>query len=154
MTAFRYRPENQLKAKLGASSPGDDLRAIEALKSRLHLMVPELMNMVASWLSEMHLCLQQHDPHTVSRVYALAHKVRGMAGSAGQTHLSDMANSLCVYLDALPANAAPDPRLIQAHVNALSVLQRDGLDEPDSVQAMIGALEFAARKHVRRVNCE
>lgn len=83
-----------------------------------------------------------------SAVYATAHEIRGLAGTAGLAATGRIANGLCHYLDTLAdAGLAPDAAVARLHLDAIA---RSGRTEDDAVRhgdAVAGELaRLVARK--------
>lgn len=144
--AICFTPENRLKQKLGESSMADDLRCVAVLESEMDSMSGTLGPVIAQWVAEMQQCLREAYPDVTDCVYARAHDLRGMAGSVGFSELGQLANSLCRYLDDLGPDRQVDMRLLQAHVNAMQLLQLERLPDDHACQTMLAALEFAQKQ--------
>jgi hypothetical protein len=87
----------------------------------------------------------------LSDLYDSAHEIRGIAGSFDRVEMAALCDSLCRYLDATHDKFAIDDRLVEAHINAISMFSRVEEAEMAAADTILIALRTAVQK---KSNCE
>lgn len=72
------------------------------------------------------------DPDARRRLYALAHDMRGLAGTFGHAIVGQFADSLCRYIENLQTGDWNDGTVVTFHVDAI----RDALENPGTDPAV------------------
>ncbi len=105
------------------------------------LKASELRSAVLELVDQMERTAQAGD---WPAAFAMAHEIRGLAGTAGLTATGRIANGFCRYLDAVAMlHAVPDPAVLNLHMDALirsARTQDDALRYGDAVAEQLAAL--------------
>ncbi|MBN9532624.1 MAG: hypothetical protein J0H10_04630 [Alphaproteobacteria bacterium] len=89
------------------------------------------------------------DQSGTEHLYAHAHEIRGLAGMAGLSTAGRIANDLCHYLDALPADITlPDPMTVELHVRAIGRAARAPREAEDLGTAVAETLNRLAARNL------
>src|SRR5262249_22733922 len=85
--------------------------------------------------------------------FAVAHEIRGLAGTAGLTATGRIANGFCQYMDAVALlHVAPDPAVANLHLDAMIRSARtedDTLRYGDAVAEQLAALVSRKLKDIK-----
>ncbi len=118
-----FMPPNMLKAKMGGSIAGLDMAAIK----RAELAMEDLKSEFTGWMNadvaRLAQCRDDYvakaDDDAKGDLYRASHDVKGQAVTFEFPYAARIASSLCKMLD-MPA--APPPKLVDAHVDAIRVV--------------------------------
>lgn len=72
------------------------------------------------------------DPEARSRLYAIVHDMRGLAGTFGHPMVGRFANSLCLYIEGAGTTAWNDDTIFRFHLDAI----REALESPGADPAI------------------
>jgi len=137
-------PPNILKAKVG--SGGLDAAALKKAEAAIE----ELKNEFADWIVEdvnrlaeaREAYAANPDKETLGVLYRSSHDLKGQGTTFGFPLVARVASSLCKLTDDDgKARKMPLP-LIDAHVNAIKVIVRDGIKDETNKMAVVLAQEL------------
>ena len=139
-----FMPPNILKAKVG--SGGLDISAIK----RGEQAIEELKDEFAGWMIEdVNRLMQTRDAYEARReteilgnLYRAAHDLKGQAATFNFPLVARVASSLCKLTDELDHTVAVPMPLIDAHVDAIKVIVREGIKDGGSPVASVLAEEL------------
>jgi len=81
----------------------------------------------------------ERDSIGLAAVFAIAHEIRGFAGTAGLAGTGRIADGLCHYLEEVErAGASPDPVLTSLHITAIARAAR-AEDEASRTSEIVAA---------------
>ena len=138
-----FVPANNLKAKVSANGRLDP----EAVKNA-DTAIEDLKGEFAGWiikdvdrLMEMRRAYDGHmDNEKLGNLYRAAHDLRGQASTFDFPLVARVASSLCKLTDDTSQGIDLPLPLIDAHVDAIKVIVRDGIKDPSDQVAMILAV--------------
>src|SRR5579871_4440612 len=139
-----FMPPNMLKAKVG--SGGLDSGAIK----RAEQAFEDLRQEFADWIVEdVNRLVQRRDLYlaltndaTLSDLYRSSHDLRGQAATFDFPMVARVAASLCKLTDDTTYGLELPITLINAHVDAIKVIVRDGIKDPSDQIASTLAVEL------------
>ena len=131
-----FRPPNALRAKVGGGFGGIDANAIAKAEEALKAMSTQF----AQWLQDEIAKLDKaqadirslgYTPETAEALYFRAHDLKGLGTTYEYPLVTRVAGSLCRMLDD-PARRMDAPLIIiDAHVDAIRAVVRDGIKTDD-----------------------
>ena len=139
-----FTPPNMLKAKVG--NGGLELAAIKRGEQALE----ELKDEFAEWIVEdVNRLVQRRDFYqaqtnndSLSDLYRASHDLRGQASTFDFPLVARVASSLCNLTDDTSYGLELPITLINAHVDAIKVIVRDGIKDPSDKMATTLAVEL------------
>lgn len=139
-----FMPPNILKAKVG--SGGLDPSAIKRAEQALE----DLKGEFAGWmvkdvnrLSQMRNAYEaQRDHAGLSNLYRAAHDLKGQAATFDFPLVARVASSLCKLTDESDHGGVLPMPLIDAHVDAIKIIVRDGIKDASNGMASVLAREL------------
>jgi chemotaxis protein histidine kinase CheA len=140
-----FMPPNILKAKVGGSG-GLDASAIQ----RAEAAIDELKVEFADWIIEdVNRLIETRDAYEgqmnndrLGNLYRAAHDLKGQATTFDFPLVARVASSLCKLTDDASTGIELPFALIDAHVDAIKVIVRDGIKDPTNQVASILAVEL------------
>jgi chemotaxis protein histidine kinase CheA len=140
-----FMPPNILKAKVGGSG-GLDPSAIK----RAEAAIEELKVEFAGWIIEdVNRLMEtrneyetQMDNDRLGNLYRAAHDLKGQATTFDFPLVARVASSLCKLTDDTSYGVVLPLPLIDAHVDAIKVIVRDGIKDPTNQVATVLAVEL------------
>ena len=140
-----FMPPNVLKAKVGGSG-GLDNGAIKQAEDAVEGLRDEfavwILNDVKQLLEARDVYEKQVDTSTLSNLYRTAHDLKGQASTFDFPLVARVAASLCKLTDDCSHTGDLPLTLIDAHVDAIKVIVRDGIKDPTNQMATILASEL------------
>ena len=148
------RPPNALKAKVGGGfgiDAGAIARAEEALKA--------MSTQFGQWLqdeidkldkAQADIRAKGYSPETAEALYFRAHDLKGLGATYQYPLVTRMAASLCKMLDDPTKRMAAPVMILDAHVDAIRAVVRDGIqtDDHPTGRVLAEALEARVREHL------
>ena len=124
-------PPNMLKAKVGTGG----LSA--SMIKRAEAAIEELRGEFAAWIvDDVNRLVERRDryqeqsnPDTLGDLYRASHDLKGQASTFDFPLVARVASSLCKLTDEMTSGELPLP-LINAHVDAIKVIVREGVKDP------------------------
>src|SRR6201996_4672930 len=142
-----FMPPNMLKAKAGSGPGGLDMAAVKRAEQAMETLKSEF----ADWLADDVGVLvaarprygQQPDADTRAALLRKAHDIKGQAATFNYPLIARVAGSLSRMISALPQTAAVPLNLVDAHVDAITVIHKNKLQTTDdrTAQALCAALD-------------
>jgi hypothetical protein len=146
-----FMPPNILKAKVGGSG-GLDASAIQ----RAEEAIGELKEEFAGWIIEdvdrlietRNAYESQMNNDRLGYLYRAAHDLKGQATTFDFPLVARVASSLCKLTDETCTGITIPFTLIDAHVDGIKVIVRDGIKDPTNQVASILAVELERQVRV------
>jgi chemotaxis protein histidine kinase CheA len=140
-----FMPPNILKAKVGGSGGIDSgavqraEEAMEELKVEFAGWIVEDINRLTEMRREYEI---QSDNAHLGNLYRAAHDLKGQATTFDFPLVARVASSLCKLTDDTSYGLDLPVALIDAHVDAIKVIVRDGVKDPNNRTAIVLATEL------------
>jgi hypothetical protein len=139
-----FTPPNVLKAKVG--NGGLDSAAI----TRGEEAIDGLKDKFGDWIAvDVDRLVQRRDvyqaqsnDHSLSDLYRASHDLRGQASTFDFPLVARLASSLCKLTDDTSYGLELPADLINAHVDAIKIIVRDGIKDPTDQTAATLAVEL------------
>lgn len=146
-----FMPPNILKAKVGGSGGLDNAaikRAEDAVEDLRDEFAVWILNDVKQLLDARDVYEKQVDATNLSNLYRTAHDLKGQASTFDFPLVARVASSLCKLTDDSNVSGDLPLTLIDAHVDAIKVIVRDGIKDPSNQMATILASELERQVEV------
>lgn len=148
------RPPNALKAKVGGGF-GIDAGAIARAEEALKAMSAQF----GQWLqdeidkldkAQADIRTKGYTPETAEALYYRAHDLKGLGATYQYPLVTRMAASLCKMLDDPAKRMAAPVMILDAHVDAIRAVVRDGIqtDDHPTGRVLAQALEARVAEHL------
>jgi hypothetical protein len=148
------RPPNALKAKVGGGF-GIDAGAIARAEEALKAMSAQF----GQWLqdeidkldkAQADIRAKGYTPETAEALYYRAHDLKGLGATYQYPLVTRMAASLCKMLDDPAKRMAAPVMILDAHVDAIRAVVRDGIqtDDHPTGRVLAQALEARVAEHL------
>ena len=142
-----FMPPNMLKAKVGAGG----LNA--SMIKRAEAAIEELRGEFAGWIvDDVNRLVQRRDgyeaarnPDTLGELYRASHDLKGQASTFDFPLVARVASSLCKLTDDTSDGLELPLALINAHVDAIKVIVREGVKDPTHQTGTVIAGELEAQ---------
>jgi chemotaxis protein histidine kinase CheA len=142
-----FMPPNMLKAKVGGGLGGADVAAMK----RAELAMEELKSEFSGWIAEdvkklieaRNRYSQAADDVTRAALLRAAHDIKGQAPTFQFPLIARVAASLSRLIGELPSKAPIPVALVDAHVNAIQVIHKLGMQDTKdkTAQALCAELD-------------
>ncbi len=145
---YVYKMDNNLKKKLGMHAEKikegflseASIEEADRMVAKYSKDGPEtidtLLNMLIELWAEMRDMPKSTERDTLSeQVFTVSHQIKDIAALCGQDLISDFAESLRDYVTRASITIDAQKKIIQAHVDALVVIQKKGIDDINASQA-------------------
>lgn len=148
------RPPNALKAKVGGGfgiDAGAIARAEEALKAMLTQFGQWLQDEIDKLdKAQADIRAKGYTPETAEALYYRAHDLKGLGATYQYPLVTRMAASLCKMLDDPAKRMAAPVMILDAHVDAIRAVVRDGIqtDDHPTGRVLAQALEARVAEHL------
>lgn len=144
-----FMPPNMLKAKVGGGKGGVDMAAIQRAEQAMDALKGEFNDWIATDVKALIAARARYaaTPDTEARAALLrtAHDIKGQAPTFNFPLIARVASSLTRMIGDLPSGAAIPLQLVDAHVNAIQVIHKQGLKDTGDKIAQALCAELDAR---------
>lgn len=144
-----FMPPNMLKAKMGNGVGGMDMAALKRAEQAMGELKTEFGDWLAQDLGVLAAARAAYvaAPEGPARDALLraAHDLKGQAATFSYPLIARVAGSLSKLIGELPQSSALPLALIDAHVNAVLVIHKQGIQEPADKLALSLCRELEAR---------
>jgi HPt (histidine-containing phosphotransfer) domain-containing protein len=110
---------------------------VKKAEANVQTLVPPLKDEVARILREMEALVATRRSGLRDKVFAQAHEIRGLAGTAGRQRLGQAAHLLCRYLEDTPATFVPDANLLSTITVVATYACTDTADSDPMIATLI-----------------
>ncbi|MDO1559886.1 Hpt domain-containing protein [Brevundimonas sp. 2R-24] len=150
------QPPNTLKLKVGAGGFGGiDLAAVAKAEEALRGLSAQFGEWLQDELNKMDAARDAirtagYTPATSEQLYMRAHDLKGLGGTYQYPLVTRMAASLCRITDTAERRADAPLFLIDAHIDAIKAVVRDGIQTDDHPvgRALAEELERQVAQHM------
>jgi chemotaxis protein histidine kinase CheA len=142
-----FMPPNMLKAKAGGGSGGLDMAALKRAETAMDGLKSEFADWIADDVSKLMEARVNYsaaqDQKNRDALLRAAHDIKGQAATFNYPLISRVAGSLSKLIGELPVEIPIPLSLIDAHVNAILVIHKQGMkDAGDKIaQALCAELD-------------
>ncbi|HXJ02376.1 MAG TPA: Hpt domain-containing protein [Micropepsaceae bacterium] len=140
-----FMPPNVLKAKVGGSG-GLDAGAIKRAEDAMEELKVEFAGWIIEDVNRLTQMRQEYeanmDNDRLGNLYRAAHDLKGQATTFDFPLVARVASSLCKLTDDTSYGIELPVTLIDAHVDAIKVIVRDGIKDPTNQIATVLAVEL------------
>lgn len=144
-----FMPPNMLKAKVGGGLGGPDLAALKRAEAAMEGLKKEFGHWIADDVGALTEAraryAQTPDAHTRGALIRAAHDIKGQAATFNYPLIARVAASLSRMIGEFPAGAALPLQLVDAHVSAIQVIHKMGLQDIKDRTALALCAELDAR---------
>jgi chemotaxis protein histidine kinase CheA len=145
-----FMPPNMLKAKAGGNAAGGlDMAAVKRAEQAMETLKSQFGDWLADDVSVLVAARARYaeKPEAASRAALLraAHDIKGQAATFNYPLIARVAGSLSRMIGDLPENTALPLSLIDAHVNAILVIHKQGMQDTGDKIALALCKELDAR---------
>ena len=139
-----FMPPNMLKAKV--SSGGLSSSVIKKAEASIEELRGEFAGWIATNVNRLverrDSYQAQADDHALSNLHRASHDLKGQASTFEFPLIARVASSLCQLTDEVNHGLDLPVTLINAHVDAIKVIMREGIKDPSNQMAVILAGEL------------
>lgn len=144
-----FMPPNMLKAKVGGGLGGVDMAAMKRAEGALETLKSEFSDWIAEDVKGLIAARARYaeTPDAPSRAALMraAHDIKGQAATFNFPLIARVAGSLSRLIGELPESQAVSLSLVDAHVNAIQVIHRQGIQDTNDKMAQTLCAELDAR---------
>lgn len=144
-----FMPPNMLKAKAGGGLGGLDMAALKRAEGAMDTLKSEFAGMMASDVQSLVAARARYAkaPDAAGRAALLraAHDIKGQAPTFNFPLIARVAGSLSRLIGELPEGSALPAALVDAHVGAIQVIHRQGLQDTGDKTAQTLCAELDSR---------
>jgi chemotaxis protein histidine kinase CheA len=143
-----FMPPNMLKAKVGGSFAGLDMDAMQRAEKAMETLKEEFTGWLGNDIEKLVVARDTFaalaNDESRADLFRTSHDLKGQGLTFGFPFVARVATSLCKLLDNAAKDAVP-LRLVDAHVNAIRVIMRDGIKGTQDRTASVLCEELEAR---------
>ena len=144
-----FMPPNMLKAKVGGGLGGVDMAAMKRAEGAMEALKSEFSDWIAEDVKVLIAARAAYAtaPDDASRgaLMRAAHDIKGQATTFNFPLIARVAGSLSRLIGELPQSQALSLGLVDAHVNAIQVIHRQGIQDINDKMAQTLCAELDAR---------
>jgi hypothetical protein len=136
--AMIIQPNFALQRKLGGPA-GRVISslAIKRSEAALEAAIPPIGEEVTRLLSELETAVRERPSGSRDLIWANAHEIRGLAGTAGKRSLGLAADVMCRYLNGSDAGFKADPTVLTTISTVAMQALKDGADDDPMVKMLL-----------------
>jgi len=144
-----FMPPNMLKAKVGGGLGGPDMAAIKRAETAMEALQSQFGDWIAddvkNLIAARARCAATPDAEARAALLRTAHDIKGQAPTFNFPLIARVAASLSRMIGELPVTAPIPLHLVDAHVNAIQVIHKQGLKHTSDKIAQALCAELDAR---------
>jgi len=144
-----FMPPNMLKAKVGGGRGGPDMAAIKRAEEAMTALESQFGDWIAEDVKALTAARARYakTPGADARAALLrtAHDIKGQAPTFNYPLIARVAASLSRMIGELPSDAAIPLHLVDAHVNAITVIHKNKMQDTRDRTAQVLLAELDAR---------
>ena len=144
-----FMPPNMLKAKVGGGLGGPDMAAMKRAEDAMAGLESQFGDWIAEDVKALAAARARYarnpDDDARSALLRTAHDIKGQAPTFNYPLIARVAGSLSRMIGELPAGAAVPLHLVDAHVNAITVIHKNKLQDTNDKTAQALCAELDAR---------
>ena len=144
-----FMPPNMLKAKVGGGLGGIDMTAMKRAEAAMEGLKSEFSDWIAQDVKTLIAARvrysQTPDADARAALLRAAHNIKGQAPTFNFPLIGRVAASLSRMIGELPVSATIPVVLVDAHVNAIQVIHKLGLQDTNDKTAQALCAELDAR---------
>jgi chemotaxis protein histidine kinase CheA len=144
-----FMPPNMLKAKVGSAHGGIDMGAMRRAEAALDTLKSNFSDWIAddvkSLVAVRTLYAQTPDAASRAALMRAAHDIKGQAATFHYPLIARVAASLARLISASPQNEIVPQGLVDAHVDAIHVIYRQGIQTSEDKIALTLCAELDKR---------
>ena len=144
-----FMPPNMLKAKVGGGLGGVDMAAMKRAEAAMEALKSEFSDWIAEDVKTLIAARARYaatpDAEARAALLRAAHDIKGQAPTFNFPLIARVAGSLSRMIGELPAEAPIPVALVDAHVNAIQVIHKMGLQDTNDKTAQALCAELDAR---------
>lgn len=144
-----FMPPNMLKAKVGGGLGGPDMAAMKRADEAMQALESEFGDWIAEDVKALTAARARYtkkpDDEARSALLRTAHDIKGQAPTFNYPLIARVAASLSRMIGELPADAKIPVHLVDAHVNAITVIHKNRLQDTNDRTAQALCAELDAR---------
>jgi chemotaxis protein histidine kinase CheA len=144
-----FMPPNMLKAKVGGGLGGPDMAAIKRAEAAMEGLKNEFSDWIADDVAMLMAARTRYaetpDADARSALLRAAHDIRGQAPTFNYPMIARVAASLSHMIAELPPQTKVPLHLVDAHVNAILVMHKQGMRDTKDKTAQALCSELDAR---------
>jgi hypothetical protein len=106
-------------------------------EAALEALVPPLQELVRELIERINAAVRGQGPGMRDAVWADAHELRGLAGTARRVRLGQSADFMCRYLNDTPPDFVPEPVLMGTFAVIAMQCCRDGADDDPVLETLL-----------------
>ncbi|WP_339915276.1 Hpt domain-containing protein [uncultured Brevundimonas sp.] len=149
------RPPNTLRMKVGGGFGGIDAAAIAKAEEALKAMSSQFGQWLQDEITKLELAQSNirdkgYNAETAESLYFRAHDLKGLGTTYQYPLVTRLAGSLCKMMDDPEKRLAAPPLLVEAHIDAIRAVVRDGIqtDEHPTGRILAETLESRVAAHL------
>ena len=144
-----FMPPNMLKAKVGGGLGGADVAAMKRAEDAMDALKGEFAGWIADDVQKLAAARARYarapDAEGRAALLRAAHDIKGQAPTFNYPLIARVAATLARMIGELPATAVVPVALVDAHVNAIQVIHKLGLQDAGDKTAQALCTELDAR---------
>ena len=144
-----FMPPNVIKAKVGGSGRGLDLAAIQRAETAIEKLSESFGEWIASDVERLIVARAEYESSpsetTFSALYRGAHDLKGQGKTFNFPLMARVASSLCALTESSTDGRGLPAALIDAHIDAIKVILRMKLFDPNDRTATVLATELESK---------
>ena len=144
-----FMPPNMLKAKVGSAHGGIDMGAVRRAETALDTLKSNFSDWIADDVKSLVAVRTRYaqTPDAASRAALMraAHDIKGQAATFNYPLIARVAASLARLISAAPQNEVVPQGLVDAHVDAIHVIHRQGSQTSEDKLALTLCVELDKR---------
>lgn len=148
-----FKPRNRLKEKVGEGPAALPNNVEQKFTSEIKNSLSEYFLSLRDEVRQLHVIsepdAEKRDIDTSAKdIYAIAHRIRGEAGTFGYAAVGRIAKSLCDFLETIDHHTPATHSVILLHVDSMGVVLTRGKEATEAEIAHLEGQLAAVSRHV------